>query len=59
LGSEIVPIPIPISARALDEESAWLMLRWYPKQWDRLAFGPGIGDLDALKGKGKSGGAAW
>jgi hypothetical protein len=55
-GSQIVPIPIPINARALDEESAWLMLRWYPEQWDRLAFGPGIGDLDALKAKARAAG---
>ena len=55
-GSQIVPIPIPISARALDEESAWLMLRWYPEQWDRLAFGPCIGDVEALKAKAKAAG---
>jgi hypothetical protein len=54
-GGEIVPIPLPISARALDAESAYLMLRWYLGQWGQLRFGPGI-DVDGLKAKAKAAG---
>jgi hypothetical protein len=36
-------MPIPIEAKALDDEAAAMMKRWYPPElWHRLLYGPDV-----------------
>jgi hypothetical protein len=38
-----VPQPLPLNARAMDEDGALQMLYWYePALWHHIVFGPGI-----------------
>ena len=38
-----VPKPLPLNARAMDEDGALQMLYWYePALWHHIVFGPGI-----------------
>jgi hypothetical protein len=36
-------MPMPIDAKAMDDEAAALMRAWYPDQQYRLLYGPDVG----------------
>jgi hypothetical protein len=36
-------LPMPIDAKAMDDEAAALMRSWYPDQHYRLLYGPDVG----------------